>query len=118
VDLKRQKFSFTKSRSFRDDGPRAANQRLHHGILRSRIPSAEAARARAERANRMKDQFLAMLSHELRTPLNAVLGWANVLLLRKLQDEELKQELATIERNTRIQAQIIEDLLESMHAIS
>ena len=86
--------------------------------LKKAMEETEAARARAERANRMKDQFLATLSHELRTPLNAVLGWANVLLLRKLQDEELRQGLATIERNARIQTQIIEDLLDMSRIIS
>src|SRR5271165_3435843 len=86
--------------------------------LKKAVEETEAARARAERANRMKDQFLATLSHELRTPLNAVLGWANVLLLRKLQDEELKQGLATIERNARVQAQIIDDLLDMSRIIS
>jgi PAS domain S-box-containing protein len=70
------------------------------------------ARSQAERASRMKDEFLATLSHELRTPLNAVLGWANILQLGKLQGEEFQQGLETIERNARVQAQIIEDLLD------
>jgi PAS domain S-box-containing protein len=76
------------------------------------------ARLQAERANRLKDEFLATLSHELRTPLNAVLGWANILRLEKLQGEELKQGLDTIERNARIQAQIIDDLLDMSRIIS
>jgi PAS domain S-box-containing protein len=74
--------------------------------------------AQAERANRLKDEFLATLSHELRTPLNAVLGWANILRLGKLQGEELKQGLDAIERNARVQAQIIEDLLDMSRIIS
>jgi PAS domain S-box-containing protein len=76
------------------------------------------ARSQAEQANRMKDEFLAMLSHELRTPLNAVLGWANILRLGNLQSEELKQGLDSIERNARVQAQIIEDLLDMSRIIS
>jgi PAS domain S-box-containing protein len=76
------------------------------------------ARAEAERANRLKDEFLAMLSHELRTPLNAVLGWANILRLGKLEGEELKRGLDTIERNARVQNQIIEDLLDMSRIIS
>ena len=66
----------------------------------------------------MKDEFLATLSHELRTPLNAVLGWTNILRLGKIQGEELKQGLDTIERNARVQAQIIEDLLDMSRIIS
>ena len=66
----------------------------------------------------MKDEFLATLSHELRTPLNAVLGWANILRPGKLQGEELKQGLETIERNARVQAQLIEDLLDMSRIIS
>ena len=76
------------------------------------------ARLQAERANRLKDEFLATLSHELRTPLNAVLGWANILRLGKLEGEELKQGLDTIERNARVQAQIIDDLLDMSRIIS
>ena len=76
------------------------------------------ARSQAERANRVKDEFLATLSHELRTPLNAVLGWTNILRHGNIQSEELKQGLETIERNARIQAQIIEDLLDMSRIIS
>ncbi len=82
------------------------------------IEEAEVARSQAERANRMKDEFLATLSHELRTPLNAVLGWANILRLEKLQGDELKQGLDIIERNARAQAQLIEDLLDMSRIIS
>jgi signal transduction histidine kinase len=66
----------------------------------------------------MKDEFLATLSHDLRTPLNAVLGWAHILRTGKLKVEELKQGLDTIERNARVQAQIIEDLLDMSRIIS
>jgi PAS domain S-box-containing protein len=86
--------------------------------LKAAMEETEAARDQAERASRMKDEFLATLSHELRTPLNAVLGWANVLLMKKLQDEELKQGLETIERNARVQAQIIEELLDMSRIVS
>jgi PAS domain S-box-containing protein len=82
------------------------------------LESEREARSQAEQASRMKDEFLAVLSHELRTPLNAVLGWANILRLGKLQGEELEQGLDTIERNARVQAQIIEDLLDMSRIIS
>jgi PAS domain S-box-containing protein len=82
------------------------------------LDSEREARSQAERASRMKDEFLATLSHELRTPLNAVLGWANILRLGKRQGEELIQGLDIIERNARIQAQIIEDLLDMSRIIS
>src|ERR1700747_519140 len=70
------------------------------------------ARADAERASRIKDEFLATLSHELRTPLNAVLGWVSLLQREGLQAEERKRGLDTIERNARVQVQIIDDLLD------
>ena len=82
------------------------------------LDSEREARSRAERASRMKDEFLATLSHELRTPLNAVLGWAHILRTDRLQGDELKQGLDTIERNARVQAQIIEDLLDMSRIIS
>ncbi|MDR3404910.1 MAG: PAS domain S-box protein [Chthoniobacter sp.] len=82
------------------------------------LESEREARSRAERASRMKDEFLATLSHELRTPLNAVLGWVNILQLEKSQGAELEEGLNVIERNARAQAQIIEDLLDMSRIIS
>jgi signal transduction histidine kinase len=66
----------------------------------------------AEAANRTKDQFLAVISHELRTPLNPILGWAGLLRRRTLSPEKTAIALETIERNARIQVQLIEDLLD------
>ncbi|MEA5597673.1 response regulator [Rivularia sp. UHCC 0363] len=72
----------------------------------------QAARAEAEQANRIKDEFLAVLSHELRSPLNPILGWAKLLQQRKLDETRTKDALATIQRNAELQAQLIEDLLD------
>ncbi|NYE60630.1 PAS domain S-box-containing protein [Duganella sp. 1224] len=70
------------------------------------------ARAEAERTSQMKDEFLATLSHELRTPLTAILGWAQVLRRGSRGEADLHRGLQTIERNARLQAQLIEDLLD------
>ncbi len=82
------------------------------------LEAERAARSEAERIGRIKDEFLATLSHELRTPLNAILGWSQILQEPNLPPEELKQGLEVIERNTRIQAQLIEDLLDLSRIIS
>lgn len=65
-----------------------------------------------EQVNRVKDEFLATLSHELRTPLNSVLGWAQLLRTRKLNEAKIACGLETIERNAKSQVQLIEDLLD------
>jgi PAS domain S-box-containing protein len=70
------------------------------------------AREEAERANRLKDEFLATLSHELRTPLNAVLGWAHMLNRRQLTMTQQKQALAAIYRNAQSQARLVDDVLD------
>ncbi|MEH2281419.1 MAG: response regulator [Nostoc sp.] len=70
------------------------------------------ARAEAEAANRIKDEFLAVLSHELRSPLNPILGWAKLLQSGKFDQPSLNKALKTIERNAKLQAQLIEDLLD------
>ncbi len=80
--------------------------------------SARDARAEAEAASRMKDQFLATLSHELRTPLNAIVGWSRLLRSGRLDEEDVKQGLDAIDRNTKIQTQLIEDLLDISRIIS
>lgn len=82
------------------------------------LESERGARAEAERASRMKDEFLATLSHELRTPLNAILGWATVLRSKKHLEPELVQGLEAMDRNARVQAQIIDDLLDMSRIIS
>ena len=79
---------------------------------------AERARAEAEAANRMKDEFLATLSHELRTPLTSLLGWSSVLREAKREEKVLNQGLDAIDRNARVQAQLIDDLLDVSRIVS
>ncbi len=82
-------------------------------IERDRLLQLEqAARAEAERANRIKDEFLAILSHELRSPLNPILGWTKLLQTRKFSETKTAEALATIERNAKLQTQLIDDLLD------
>jgi PAS domain S-box-containing protein len=76
------------------------------------LDAERAARADAEAANRGKDEFLAVLSHELRTPLTAMLGWIALLRPGKLPAERTRYALDVIERNARMQAQLINDLLD------
>ncbi len=71
-----------------------------------------AARAEAERAAELREQFLGTVSHELRTPLNAILGWAQILQAGAPSGDALQAGLTTIARNARVQAQLIEDLLD------
>ncbi|HXI89775.1 MAG TPA: hybrid sensor histidine kinase/response regulator, partial [Blastocatellia bacterium] len=73
---------------------------------------AQEARAEAEEANRMKDEFIAMVSHELRTPLNSIMGWARILLAGNLDEQTRTRALETIERNAALQAELIEDLMD------
>ncbi len=79
---------------------------------------AERARSEAEAANRIKDEFLATLSHELRTPLTSLLGWSSVLREAKRDEKVLSQGLEAIDRNARVQAQLIDDLLDVSRIVS
>jgi PAS domain S-box-containing protein len=82
------------------------------------LAAAQAARAEAEQANRLKDEFLAVVSHELRTPLSAVLGWASMLRVGHLDTEKARLALEAIERNARAQSQLIDDLLDVARIIT
>jgi PAS domain S-box-containing protein len=82
------------------------------------LASEQAARAEAETANRAKDEFLAILSHELRTPLNAMFGWVMLLRSGSLDAATATRGLEVIERNLRLQTQLIEDLLDVSRIVS
>jgi PAS domain S-box-containing protein len=66
----------------------------------------------AQAANRAKDEFLATLSHELRTPMTSILGWARMLRLGGLDDTMIGEAINAIERSSRAQAQLIDDILD------
>jgi signal transduction histidine kinase/two-component SAPR family response regulator len=76
------------------------------------LKDAEDARKEAEQANQLKDQFLATLSHELRTPLNAITGWAQMLRAGDLDESTQHKALDTINRNAKLQTQLISDILD------
>ena len=90
-----------------------AEEKLAHLLVRER-----SARADAEKANRLKDEFLATLSHELRTPLNAVIGWARILKSGRVDQESALHAIDVIERNAWSQKQIIEDILDVSRVIT
>ncbi len=100
------------------------NARLYEAAQKSAVEreklldSERAARAEAERASQMKDEFLATLSHELRTPLSSILGWSQVLRGGGKTPGDLQKGLDVIERNARVQTQLIEDLLDMSRIIS
>ncbi|HEX4566986.1 MAG TPA: ATP-binding protein [Vicinamibacterales bacterium] len=78
----------------------------------------QAARASAESANRLKDQFLATVSHELRTPLSAILGWAEMLQSGRVPPEKRERATEAIFNNAKRQAQLIDELLDVARIIS
>ena len=109
-----------------EEALRQANEELEARVhertldLTRLMDSERAARSEAERASRLKDDFLAIVSHELRTPLNAILGWAHVLTEggANVRPGVLVQGLEAILRNARAQAILIEDLLDMSRIVS
>ena len=90
-----------------------AEEKLAHLLVRER-----SARADAEQANRLKDEFLATLSHELRTPLNAIIGWARIMKSGRVDQDSAIHAIDVIERNAWAQKQIIEDILDVSRVIT
>lgn len=86
--------------------------------LRLALAGEQIARAEAETANRMKDEFLATVSHEIRTPLNAIIGWAHLLRSGRLDEATTARAMETIDRNAKAQAQLIEDILDVSRVIT
>lgn len=93
--------------------------RKRQEVERERLLASERiARAEAERANATKDEFLATLSHELRTPLNSILGWTQLLRRSPALAEDVRQGLENIENSGRMQARLVEDLLDMSRIIA
>lgn len=92
-------------------------KRAQHECTRL-LESAIAAQAEADRANSIKDEFLALLSHELRTPLTSILGWSQMLVDGNLDPGESKHALEIVVRNARAQRQLIDDLLDVSRIIT
>lgn len=86
--------------------------------LRASLAREQLARAEAETANRLKDEFLATVSHELRTPLNAIMGWSHILRHRGVDPATMERAFETIDRNAKAQAQLIEDILDVSRVIT
>ena len=107
--------------TFRDITERKRMEKAREQLLRYEQEArreADVARRRAEEASRSKDEFLATVSHELRTPLNHIMGWITMLRSGKLQSDKMKKAFDTIERNVRVQARLIDDLLDVSRIIS
>jgi signal transduction histidine kinase/CheY-like chemotaxis protein len=86
--------------------------------LRSQIEASDRARALAEEAVQVKDEFLTTLSHEIRTPLNAVIGWTKILLSRPVEPPMLARALEVIDRNAVAQVRLIDDMLDTARIMS
>jgi signal transduction histidine kinase len=99
---------------------RAAELRLREqqAALEEALDGERRARAQAEAANRMKDEFLATVSHELRTPLNSMLGWAAMLNRHSVDAPTLQKAADAIERGARAQSQIVDDILDTSRMVA
>jgi signal transduction histidine kinase/ActR/RegA family two-component response regulator len=95
-----------------------AEMRRMHEVRHELLEREQAARAAAEDANRLKDQFLAIVSHELRTPLNAILGWTDMLRKGVLDEQRRDRAYQAVYDSAQRQAQLIEELLDIARIVS
>ncbi|WP_437963164.1 PAS domain S-box protein [Sorangium sp. So ce260] len=93
-------------------------ERLAEEERQKLLESERAARDEAERVSRVKDDFVATLSHELRSPINAILGWARILRSRAQDAQALARGLEVIERNARLQSDMVSELLDMSRIVS
>lgn len=100
------------------DDARVAHLLSEHQITLGALEAESDLRRQAEQTSLAKDEFFATISHELRTPLNAVLGWTQLLRTQDLEPDMRRQAIETIERNARLQTQLISDLLEVSRIIT
>jgi signal transduction histidine kinase/ActR/RegA family two-component response regulator len=96
----------------------ALRSRTRQYEVRDLLVALHRARAEAESANRLKDEFLATLSHELRTPLNAILGWTSMLTRGQIEASRLPRVFQVLDRNAQSQAQLIADVLDVSRIIA
>jgi signal transduction histidine kinase/CHASE3 domain sensor protein/ActR/RegA family two-component response regulator len=112
----------TRTRRFTDEDLHLlelVGARIASAIEHARLFEAERqARTEAEAANRAKDEFLGTLSHELRSPLSAIRTWVHLLRRGHLDQAKSERALATIEESAKLQAQLIEDLLDVSRIVS
>jgi signal transduction histidine kinase len=106
-------FDFVYQPMFNDEGRADTIVVVAHDVTQLAMAKLE-----AETANRLKDEFLATLSHELRTPLNAVLGYTQMLRGGVIEPERLPAVLETIERNAKLQEQLVADVLDVSRIIT
>jgi PAS domain S-box-containing protein len=96
----------------------ATEKKLAEERLKESLAREQEARGEAERANRSKDEFVTLISHELRSPLNAILGWTRILRSGRRDEQVLDRGLEVIERSARMQARLVEDLMDTARAAS
>ena len=94
-----------------------SERKMLENELAQLLTKERAARSDAEAANRLKDEFLALVSHELRSPLNSINGWVKMLRGGKLSPEDTSKALATIESNGHALNRLVEDLLDASRII-
>src|SRR5438093_6755951 len=100
-------------KTFRDISHRKAVEAEREALL----DSERSARATADAANRLKDEFLTTLSHELRTPATGILGWVRLLKTGRMDDAQSRQALDALDRSARAQAMLLDDLLDMSHIV-